>query len=118
MSTRLRDWWMGGGFFSVATIVLSAAVTWGATIATLRNDQSNVAGKLNDVSRQIEKVEAQIANVRSAQDGVLQLRSELAAVTQRLQNLESDYKTQIQINGRLQADVAGLQADINYLGRK
>lgn len=102
----------------MATIVISAAITWGATVATIRNDQSNVANNLATLSKQMDEVKAQISGVRSAQDGVLKLSGEVDALRQRVGSLESRWETQIQLNGILQRDIARLQSDINYLGRK
>lgn len=117
MSQRLREWWTGGGFFSVATIVVSAAITWGATIATINANQQKVTDNYAALSRQIDEVKAQIHGVRSAQDGVLQLQGVVAALTQRILSLETDYKTQVQVNAALQADIARLKSDTDYLRR-
>lgn len=118
MNQRLREWWSGGGFIQVSSMILIAGITWGTTVATIRNDQSAVAKSLDALSRQLEEVKAQIAGVRSAQDGVLKLQGEVDALRQRLTSLEADYKTQIQINSVIRADIARLQGDVTYLGRK
>lgn len=122
MSQRIRDWWTGGGFFSVATILITAAVSWGATIATLRSDNSKVTERVtenfNALSRQIDEVKAQINGVRSAQDGVLKLQGEMDALRQRLAKLEGANDTQEQINRVTSADIARLQAEVSYAGRR
>lgn len=122
MSQRLRDWWASGGFFSVGTIIVSAAITWGTTVATIRSDQSRVTEKVADnynaLSRQIDEVKAQINGVRTAQDGVLKLQGEMEALKQRLAKVESMNETQEQINRVTSADIARLQAEVGYMGRR
>lgn len=122
MSQRLRDWWTSGGFFSVATIIISAAITWGTTVATIRSDQSRVTEKVADnynaLSRQIDEVKAQINGVRTAQDGVLKLQGEMEALKQRLAKIEGINETQVQINRVTSADIARLQAEVGYMGRR
>lgn len=117
MSQRLKDWWTGGGFIQVATILVAAGITWGTTIATIENDKSGTAKSFEAFGRQLEEIKQQISGVRAAQDGVLKLQGEVDALRQRLVSLELDYKTQIQINSVLRADIARLQGDVTYLGR-
>lgn len=118
MSQKLHDWWTSGGFFQVATVLVVAGITWGTTIATISGDRSAVTKSLDGLSGQVAEIRKQIDGVRSAQDGVLKLQGEVDALRQRLVSLEVDYKTQIQINSVLRADIARLQGDVNYLGRK
>lgn len=115
--SRVRDWWLGGGFFTVATILVVAGITWGTTIATIENDKSGTVKSFEAFGKQLEEIKAQISGVRAAQDGVLKLQGEVDAIRQRLVSLELDYKTQIQINSVLRADIARLQGDVTYLGR-
>lgn len=113
MSQKLREWWSGGGFFQIMTMLVLAGITWGTTTATIRSDQASSRERLDDrfasLSQQLSEVKGQISAVRAAQDEVLRLRSELSALRDRIASLETDYKTQIQINARLMADVARLE---------
>lgn len=122
LNQRVKEWWSGGGFITVATILVTAGITWGSTLATIRNDQSDVAKGLDSLGKQLEEVKREISGVRSAQDGVLKLQGEVDALRQRLTALESastnETATQTQINRVTSADIARLQAEVNYLGRK
>lgn len=102
----------------IGTILLAAGITWGTTVATIRADQGADAKTFESFGRQLEEIKAQINGVRQAQDGVLKLQGEVDALRNRLVSLETDNKTQVQVNARLQADIARLQGDVTYLGRR
>lgn len=87
-------------------LVGSLFASYITTASTLRNNDNNFIERLDGLSGQLTELKGQIQGVRSAQDGVLQLRGEVAALDDRLSNLEIDYKTQIQINARVMADLA------------
>lgn len=106
----LKQWFTGGGFWAVLVLLGSLGANYLTTTTTLKNNDSNTIERLDGLSEQLTDLKGQIQGVRSAQDGVLQLRGEVAALDRRLANLEIDYKTQIQINSRVMADIARLES--------
>lgn len=113
LSQKLKEWWSSGGFFQVGTMLLLAGITWGTTVATVKSEQQagreRLDSKFGTISDQLTDLKSQISTVRQAQDAVLQLRAEFSALSRRVESLEDDYKTQIQLNAKLMADIARLQ---------
>lgn len=110
MPVKIKEWWDRGGFMTIGTMILLAGITWGTTTATISNNNSSVTDELSDISTQLNDLKSQISGVRSAQDAVLTLTGEISALRDRVQSLELDNKTQVQINASNAKDIARLEA--------